>query len=175
MRRLLGVVFVIGFIIIMANTQHNTTPTASPTPPAPTTQAAPEAKAEEAKAEEAKPKEEPPPPTPAIGEEVSYDFFKYLDGKANYECSKQIKRHAEYGIRAPGIVYGTNYNDDILFLRFTHMSRRVDGDGNIFIGGDKAEAQNAAGAWVQVKYTCTVNVKTFAVRDASLDRGRFID
>jgi len=159
MRRLLGVMFVIGFIIIMANTQHNTTPTASPTPQAPTTQVAPEAKAEEAKAEEAKPKEEPPPPTPAIGEEVS----------------KQIKRHAEYGIRAPGIVYGTNYNDDILFLRFTHMSRRVDGDGNIFIGGDKAEAQNAAGAWVQVKYTCTVNVKTFAVRDASLDRGRFID
>jgi hypothetical protein len=123
---------------------------------------------------EAKPKEEKvlPPPTPAIGEKISTEYFQYIKKERHWQCQEAIIRHAEYGIRAPGLLYGTNYNDDV-YLRFTRMSPIVNGDGNKLLAGDEAEAQNAAGTWVGVKYTCTVNVNTLEVRDVFSARGRF--
>jgi hypothetical protein len=128
---------------------------------------------------EAKPKdkdEEPPPPTPQIGERVTTEFFDYVRKKRGFDCQQAIKRHAEYGIRSPGALYGTNSGDSVFFhLRFSRKSRTVDGDGNMDLAGDEAEAQNGIGNWVGVKYICTVNVRTLEVRDTMLTRGRFVD
>ena len=70
-------------------------------------------------------------------------------------------------IRAPGVLYGTGTGNDA-FLRFSRMRRTVDRDWTIDIAGDEAEAQNAAGTWVPVKYICTIDVRTFAVNDVSM-------
>jgi hypothetical protein len=124
---------------------------------------------------EARPKDEkPPPPIPAVGEKITTEFFRYVKDKKHFDCQEAVKKRAEYGIRSPGVLYGTNYNADA-FLRFSRMSARVDGDGNMDLAGDEAEAQNAAGSWVGVKYVCTVNVETLEVRDVTLMRRRFVD
>jgi hypothetical protein len=125
-------------------------------------------------AKEEKKEPPPPPPTPAIGEKISSEYFQYIKKQRHWECQEAIVRRAEYGIRAPGLIYGTSYNADV-YLRFSRMSVMVDGDGNMNLAGDEAEAQNGAGTWVGVKYFCTINVNTLEVRDVALLRGRFID
>ena len=40
------------------------------------------------------------------------------------------------------------------------------------VHGDQAEAQNGLGNWMRVTYSCTVNIDTKTVTDASLDNGR---
>jgi len=128
----------------------------------------------------AQPKDEkeklPPPPTPKVGESISKEYFDYVRKERGFDCQEAIKRHAEYGIRSPGALYGTNSSDSVFFhLRFSRMSVRVSGDGNMTLAGDEAEAQNGIGNWVGVKYTCTVNVNTLELRDTTLTRGRFVD
>ena len=139
------------------------------------TSSTPEAKQSAPIKQEVKQEEPPPPPpTPAIGERVSDKFWRYAKDKAHFDCQEAIKRQAEYGIRAPGVVYGTNYNRDV-FLRFTHGRFTVDDKWTISMAGDDAEAQNAGGTWVGVKYACIFDVRDFAVKDAFILRGRFTD
>ena len=57
-------------------------------------------------------------------------------------------------------------------LRFTRWSKSVANDGTITMRGDQAEAQNGLGNWMRVTYSCTVNIDTKTVTDASLDNGR---
>jgi hypothetical protein len=114
---------------------------------------------------------ETPPPTPAIGEDVSEEYFKYILREVHFDCQEQIKRLVKYDIRAPGVLWGTNQGDSV-FLRFTRWSARVASDGTIRLYGDNAEAQNGFGNWVRINYSCTVNVATKSVRRATLDQGR---
>ena len=117
-------------------------------------------------------KKEPPPPTPKIGEEVTVEFFKYLKSEVNYDCTKEILQNVQYDIRAPGILYGTNHGSSV-FLRFDHVSVKVNREGNIAIGGDSAEIQTNSGGWVHAKYLCFVNVNTKQVIEATIGSGRY--
>ncbi len=88
----------------------------------------------------------PPPPTPAVGEDVSQEYFRYLEREVSFDCQQQIKALVKYDIRSPGTFYGTN-SGDWAILRFDRWSKRVATDGTIRMAGDDAEAQNGLGNW----------------------------
>ncbi|OKO70036.1 hypothetical protein AC630_35655 [Bradyrhizobium sp. AS23.2] len=90
-----------------------------------------------------------------------------------FECQQQIKRLVRNDMRSPGVFSGTNSMDSVFFLlRFDRWSKRVANDGTIRMRGDQAEAQNGLGNWMRVTYSCTVNIDTKTVTNASLDNGR---
>jgi hypothetical protein len=99
----------------------------------------------------------PPPPVPAPGEEVSEEFFDYLNHKIGFDCQKALKSMVKYDIRTPGMLWGTNQGD-WAFMRFDRWSKYVSPDNTIRIRGDDAELQNGLGNWVRHTYSCTVHV-----------------
>jgi hypothetical protein len=118
-------------------------------------------------------KETPEPARPAAGQEVSEEYFKWISSKVHFDCQQAIKKLVRYDMRAPGIFYGTNTMNDMTFiLKFERWSRRVHSDNTIGITGDHAEAQNGFGNWMRANYSCTVNIDTKTVTDASLGNGR---
>jgi len=114
------------------------------------------------------------PPRPAIGEAVSQKYFEYIDRVVAFDCNNEVKALVKYDIRAPGLVWGTRSGRDT-FLRFRQWSKRVAPDGTIRLVGDDAEAQNGFGGWARVNYSCTVDIATNSVKDASLNPGRILD
>ena len=117
--------------------------------------------------------EKPEPARPAVGEEVSEEYFKWLNSKMGFDCQQQIKRLVRNDMRSPGAFSGTNSMDSVFFLlRFDRWSKHVAKDGTIRMRGDQAEAQNGMGNWMRVTYSCTVNIDSKTVTDASLDNGR---
>jgi hypothetical protein len=128
-----------------------------------------------AAADSSKTEQEKPEPTrPAAGQEVSQEYFDWISRKMSFECQQQIKRVVRNDMRTPGVFSGKNSMDSVFFLlRFDRWSQRVASDGTIRMRGDQAEAQNGLGNWMRVTYSCTVNIGTKTVTDASLDNGRF--
>jgi len=118
-------------------------------------------------------KETPEPVRPAAGQEVSEEYFKWIDSKMGFACQQQIKRLVRNDMRSPGVFSGTNSMDSAFFLlRFDRWSKRVASDSTIRMRGDQAEAQNGMGNWVRVTYSCAVNIDSKTVTDVSLDNGR---
>jgi hypothetical protein len=118
-------------------------------------------------------KEKPEPARPAAGQEVSEEYFNWINSKMGFACQQQIKRLVRNDMRSPGVFSGTNSMDSTFFLlRFDRWSKRVANDGTIRMRGDQAEAQNGLGNWMRVTYSCTVDIDTKTVTDASLDNGR---
>ena len=121
----------------------------------------------------AKAEEKPEPTRPAVGQEVSEEYFDWINSKMQFECQQRIKQIVHYDMRTPGIFSGTNSTDSVFFLlRFSRWSKFVADDNTIRIRGDEAEAQNGFGAWMRVNYSCTVNINTKTMVDVSLNDGR---
>jgi hypothetical protein len=119
---------------------------------------------------------EPEPARPKPGQEVSEEYFKWLERKVGFDCQQQIKRGVAYNMRSEGILYGTNEMDSIKFiLRFDRWSKLVSNENTITIAGDKAEIQNGLGNWVRASYRCKANIDTKTVVDASVSSGRLPD
>jgi hypothetical protein len=138
-------------------------------PPSPSPSAAPAPAVDAPKTET----EKPEPARPAPGQEVSEEYFKWIEGKMGFECQQQIKRLVRNDMRSPGLFSGTNSMDSVFFvLQFNRWSKRVANDGTIKMRGDQAEAQNGLGNWMRANYSCTVNIDTKTVTDASIDNGR---
>ena len=117
--------------------------------------------------------EKPEPTRPTTGQEVSEEYFKWIESKMGYACQQQIKRLVRNDMRSPGVFSGTNSMDSAFFLlRFDRWSKRVANDGTIRMRGDQAEAQNGLGNWMHANYSCTVNIGSKTVTDAALDNGR---
>ena len=117
--------------------------------------------------------ENPEPTRPMLGQEVSEEYFDWIDHEMVFKCEQQIKRLVRYDMRTPGIFSGTNSMDEQFFLlRFDQWSERVASDGTITMFGDEAEAQNGFGNWIKAHYSCTVNINTATVTDASIGNGR---
>jgi hypothetical protein len=126
-----------------------------------------------APASTSKPNEKAPPPTPKPGEEVSEEFFNYIHSETAFRCQQAVKRLVKYDIRSPGIMWGTNSGDSLMFLlSMSRWSKYVASDNTIFLRGDKAEAQNAFGNWIRANYSCTIDLASKAVKDATLNEGR---
>lgn len=117
--------------------------------------------------------EKPEPVRPTAGQEVSEEYFDWINRKMGFKCQHQIKGLVRNDMRSPGVFSGTNSMDSVFFLlRFDRWSKRVANDGTIRMRGDQAEAQNGLGNWMRVTYSCTVNIDTKTVTDVSLDNGR---
>jgi hypothetical protein len=113
------------------------------------------------------------PPTPKIGEDVGQEYFRYIERKMSYECGKELYRLIKYEIRAPGIFWGKNSGQNAAFLlSYTRFSSRVAEDGTIRLLGDEAEAKNGLGNWMPIKYSCTVDVASQSVRNATIEAGK---
>ncbi len=114
-----------------------------------------------------------PPPTPKVGENVSQEFFRYIEPKMAHACGKEIYHLIKYEIRSPGIFWGKNSGQNAAFLlNYSRISRRVAEDGTIRLLGDEAEAQNGLGNWARISYSCTVDVATNSVRSATITNGK---
>jgi hypothetical protein len=117
--------------------------------------------------------DKPEPSRPAVGQEVSEEYFDWISSKLHFECQQRIKQIVRYDMRTPGIFSGTNSTDSVFFLlRFSRWSKFVADDNTIRMRGDEAEAQNGIGNWLRVNYSCIVNINTNTVVDVSLDDGR---
>jgi hypothetical protein len=57
-------------------------------------------------------------------------------------------------------------------LNFDRWSKYVRNNNTIRIASDAAEAQNRLGNWVRANYSCTVDIDTKSVLDATLNNGR---
>jgi hypothetical protein len=125
-------------------------------------------------------KPEPPkdidPAQPAPGQEVSEEYFEWLERKVGFDCQQKIKRDVAYNMRSEGILYGKNEMDSINFLlQFDRWSKFVSNENTITIAGDKTEIQNNFGNWVRASYRCKVNIDTKTVIDAFVSSGRYPD
>ena len=118
-------------------------------------------------------KEDIEPPRPTAGQEISQEYFKWLERKVAFDCQQAIKRRVSYNMRSDGIFYGENDMDSMNFLlRFDQWTKYVRKDNSVTIRGDRAEAQNGFGNWVRANYSCTFDINTHFIINASVDGGR---
>ena len=149
MKKVLAIVFLVIAIPMLA--RNTTTPSQSTTPSQGTAKAEPVRVA-----------------APAVGEKISYEYFKQTRSDMSYHCADAVEKTsaARYGLR------GTHWSvGGTVYLRPDRGNTHHRADGHVTFAGDDAEVKTRMGEWLPANYLCEWDPATGTVVESSLGTG----